>query len=163
VSFLERDIRRGMDVFSLDGVYVGTVVHVSYERDRGGHHAPHGGKAEATVRSGERRVSAEGQFSGESIGPMPTAVLGNDGPREQSPGTAYASAPRSSGRERRRPVALVMVRLLTALNRATLRPRVRRISVDRVQGISLERIILSLTAAELGDTPPAASAAEERM
>jgi hypothetical protein len=162
VSFLERDVRRGMDAFSLDGVYVGTVIHVTYEEDRGGHRSPHDGKAEATVRSGERRVSSEGQFSGESIGPMPTAALGNDGPRAQSPGTAYASAPPSTGRKRR-PAALYTVRLLTALNWATLSPRVRRISVDHVQAVSLEGSILSLTAAELGDAPPDSTPADERM
>jgi hypothetical protein len=152
-----------MDAFSLDGEYVGTVVYVTYERQTPGDAAPHQGSVEATVRSGERRASAEGQFSGESIGPMPTAELGNGGPRRQSPGTAYASAPPTSGRKRRRPVALYTVRLLTALNWSTLSPRVRRITVDRVQSVSLERIILSLTAAELGDSPPDRTSADERL
>jgi hypothetical protein len=139
LSFTDRDLRRGMDVYSADNVYLGTVIWVRLQ-----------GGAQDPQRS-TSILTGQDAFSGESLGPMPTARIGNSGPRSQSPRTAYASTPMvTADCAPRRPVELLAVRMLTALNWSTLRPRVWRIPVSLVQIVSLERIVLSCSADELG-------------
>lgn len=128
-----------MDVFDADGVYVGTVVHVSRQSaiDR-----------TKSTDPGDAQEDVELSCSGESLGPMPTAALGNGGPRRQSAATTYASED-PTAKSRREPAALVTVRLLVALRPTTLWPVVRRIPVRLIQNASLERIMLSTTEREL--------------
>ena len=140
MSFDARDLRRGMDVFAVNGAYLGTVVWV-VTRSQTHDSAP----ATHPTQGGPT-------FSGEAIGPMPTASLGNGGPRSQSAATAYATSPACISVDRhgpRQPTELVVLRLLTSLNWSTLRPRVRRIPVGLVQAVSHERIVLSVTEAQL--------------
>jgi hypothetical protein len=54
-----------------------------------------------------------------------------------------------SGAGLSRPTELIVLRGLVALNRATLKPRLRRIPVSQVQLVSLERIVLSVPAIAL--------------
>jgi hypothetical protein len=149
MSFNARDLRRWMDVFSSDGVYLGTVVWIIHQPATPGPHSP------AWERGSSAGVSSSlsgASFSGESLGPMPTAALGNGGPGRQSAATNHASAPApGTGRHARRPAELVVLRMLTSLNWSTFRPSVRRIPVSMVQAASLERIVLSATDAELDD------------
>lgn len=140
MSVAARHLLRGKDVFDAEGTYLGTVVWV---RDR----RRTQGSAPAA-----RASQAGPSFSGEAIGPMPTAALGNAGPRSQSPGTAYATSTagyRVDERATRQPAELVVLRLLTSLNWSTLRPRVRRIPIGLVQAVSHERIVLSVAEAYL--------------
>jgi hypothetical protein len=140
VSFDNRDLRRGMDVFDADGVYLGTVAWVR----RSGKPAAAGHVARNT---GE---PVGGAFSGESLGPMPTAGLGNAGPGCQTASSAYASTARPERADHRpRPTELIVVSLPVLLSHATLRPRIRRVPVSLVQAVSLERIILSVPASGL--------------
>ena len=128
-----------MDVFSADGVYLGTVAWIGHQR---GQAEPHAATASATSPS---------TFSGEALGPMPTARIGNDGPSRQTPATAYASGPRSvSTGSTRSPAELLVLRMMVSLNWSTFRPRVWRLPVSLVQIVALERIILTCNAAELG-------------
>ena len=139
MTFLGGELRRGMDVFDANGVYLGTVVHVARSR------------AERTkLRTADASsIPAQGlPFSGEALGPMPTAALGNSGPSRQSLLTHYASE-RPATASDREPTALYVVRLLVALDWTTLRPAVRRIPVRLIQNVSLERIVLSRLAADL--------------
>ena len=81
---------------------------------------------------------------------MPTAALGNSGPRRQTATTDYASVPDvPTYRPARAPADMVVLRMLTSLNWSTLRPRLRRIPVSLVQAVSLERIVLSATSLDL--------------
>jgi hypothetical protein len=179
MSFNARDLRRGMDVFSADGVYLGAIVWVTTSPAfRGVHWTPdlrsHGASVSPRppnplshelwgpsasrhpqVGSGRGRAQATDHgsgaaFSGESIGPMPTVALGNGGPRSQTASTGYASRlPPTLGDAVGVPATLVVVRMLTSLNWSTLRPIVRRIPVSLVQLVSLERIALSAREDEL--------------
>lgn len=140
MSVAGRHLLRGKDVFDAVGAYLGTVVWVRGRRrtqdSAPATRAPHDGSP----------------FSGEAIGPMPTTALGNTGPRSQSPATAYATSAagyRVGDQATRRPAELVVLCLLTSLNRSTLRPRVRRIPFGLVQAVSHERIVLSVVEAQL--------------
>lgn len=144
MSLDQRNIRRGMDVFTLDGAYVGTVMWIRQES------LARNSPASSVARV--QRPSAP-SFSGESLGPMPTAELGNDGPSTQSPERAYASHLLSgSDSAASHPTELIVFRWLVWLDPSTLRPRLRRIPVSLVQATSLERIILSVTAHDLDRT-----------
>jgi hypothetical protein len=148
VSFARRDHRLGKDVFTLDGVYLGIVLWISGgRRRRSGTRGPKPGDPRPAPAGQSVRASA---FSGETLGPMPTAALGKSGPRGQSAETAYATTT-SHGSELAidPPSTLIVVRTLTALNWSTLRPTVRRIPVSSIQAVSMERIVLSVTASEL--------------
>lgn len=153
MSFDARDLRPGKDVFGSDGTYLGTVVWTlggppaGVRRaglpDRTADQLPRGDSAGAS----HDRASA---FSGEALGPMPTAALGNGGPGRQSMATTYATTPdETSPRRTAAPSELVVLRLLTSLDWSTLRPRIWRIPVSLVQCVSHERIVLSVTASDL--------------
>jgi hypothetical protein len=148
VSFARRDNRLGKDVFTLDGVYLGIVLWISGgRRRRSGTRGPKPGDPRpAPVGQSDRA----GAFNGEALGPMPTAALGNFGPRSQSADTGHATTcSHESESAIDPPSTLIVVRTLTALNWSTLRPTVRRIPVSSIQAVSLERIVLSVTAREL--------------
>lgn len=234
MSFDTRDLRRGMDVYTLDGVYLGSVLRVmrragprgrdagaeiepaalrgparagaltrgphtdsprtwraarspldrpaDRERERadpggqarladarGGHAVggepggvgAGGGSARGSAaptrsipnrneRSGPEPVAAE-RFHGEALGPVPTAALGNSGPSGQTAATDYASRPAGeAARTQTAPASeLLVFRWLVALDPATLRPVLRRIPVSLVQTVTLERVVLAVSAAEL--------------
>jgi hypothetical protein len=128
VGFDQRDIRRSMDVYTADGVYLGQVLAVQP-----------GPAAERGHRVGEdARQSSE--VNGELLGPMPTAPLGNDGPLNQSAAALYAAVPR--GRQPWGDGELVVGRWWGLRGR-------RRIPLDAVQTVSLERVVLRLNRHEL--------------
>ena len=134
VSLDDRDVRRGMDVYTLDDVYLGSVVRVE--------------SGPARSSASEATPTEASAVSGESLGPMPTATIGNRGPTEQSAGRAYATGGSSVGR----PLGAGRFRVrrwLAGLDPATLIPRSRWIPLELVQTVSLERVILRVTSAEL--------------
>jgi hypothetical protein len=146
VTFDERDARVGLDVFSADGTYLGTVMRVRWD---GAGWLTGRGVKQASARPAAWTVAPS--FSGERLGPMPTAALGNGGPAHQTEATRYASKPDAPpGAVRRQPAELLVFRWLVSLNWATARPVLRRIPAGLIQVVSLERIILSVNAAELG-------------
>ena len=138
MSFDDRDVRRGMDVFTLDNVLVGTVVWIGRGSSR---------------RSTEARASRElgGQVSavnGETLGPMPTANVGNGGPLAQGARARFASRADRAGR----PLdgaELLVLRTPLGLDLRHPWPRLRRVPLTAVQMVSLERIVLRVTEAEL--------------
>jgi len=137
VTFDTLDIRRGMDVFTLDGVYIGWVLLIRAARK---HHRP----AEVASSHSERG-SAVG---GESIGPMPTAEIGNRGPRTQSARAGYATTPDA----RSLPLGrgeIIVLRTPIGLDVQHPLPRLRRIPLNAIQTVSLERITLRTTSTQL--------------
>ena len=141
MSFAWRDLRRGMDVFSSDGVLLGSVVHI---KPRPG--PPMTETAPASVE-GTPDGSA---FNGESLGPMPTVSLGNWGPTHQQRTGQYATSNDDGVPPTHDvPSELWVFRMLVALNWGTLWPRLRRYPVSLVLHVSHERIVLSATATDL--------------
>jgi len=139
-----RQLRRGTDVFAADGVYLGTVVWVRTTAlpDEDGES---GRPAAVRADSGDAA-----RFTGETLGPMPTADVGNGGPRRQNEQTGFASQSIASALDASSVASeLVVLRLLVALNWGDFGPRLRRIPVSLVQVASLERIVLSVPAAAL--------------
>uniref|UniRef100_A0A7C2WAB0 Uncharacterized protein n=1 Tax=Thermorudis sp. TaxID=1969470 RepID=A0A7C2WAB0_9BACT len=127
MSFDVRDIRSGMDVYSFDNVYLGTVRRVI-----------RGPVPRREVVPQEFQAS---QLPGELLGPMPTATIGNPGPSTQSARRRFASQPDGS-----EPIGhgkLVFGHLPVPIGW-------REVSLDDVLAVSLERVVLRRTAAELG-------------
>jgi hypothetical protein len=127
MSFDVRDIRSGMDVYSFDNVYLGTVRRVI-----------RGPVPRREVVPQEFQAS---QLPGELLGPMPTATIGNPGPSTQSARRRFASQPDGS-----EPIGhgkLVFGHLPVPIGW-------RQITVDDVLVVSLERIVLRRTVAQLG-------------
>jgi len=156
VTFTERDLRRGLDVFSLDNVYLGTVIWIRWDENaftpdpspvrEGGKHAV---PVSPLPRTGEG-LGVGVSFSGERLGPMPTSSIGNSGPVRQASATKYATQTVGPGSARvRRPAELLIFRWLVSLNWATARPVLRRVPAGLIHLISLERIILSVNASEM--------------
>ena len=128
MSFNRRDIRRRMDVYTSDNVYLGTVLAVT---------------AGAPVHPGENVAPPPDQTSevnGELLGPMPTIPVGNLGPVSQGAARAYATAADSPG--------VLGAGSLVVGKWWGLRGRYV-IPLDAVQTVSLERVILRVSQDEL--------------
>lgn len=126
-GFDVRDLRRAMDVYTRDGVYLGAVLAV----EPGPPLPPEGVAPEA------RQTSAG---DGERLGPASTAAVGNGGPVRQSAGALYATlsdgaAPLGAGH-------LVVGRWWGLRGR-------RRLPLRLVQTVSQERVVLDLAARDL--------------
>lgn len=126
-----RDIRVGMDVYTADGVYVGTVRKVSFGP------APQRGEPAVAVRE----VSV---VPGELLGPQPTAPLGNPGPETQGARNAFATV---------RDDALPLGAGRFAVGTLPIPLGWRWFTCDAVLVVSFERVVLKRTAAELGLYP----------
>jgi hypothetical protein len=110
-----------MEVFTFDGERLGTVLLIET-----GDAGPEGGELLPSVRQ-------ESEIDGESLGPAPTQAFGNTGPIAQSARNRYAArppGPRAPGVR-----SFLVGDWHGLLNR-------RRIPVDDVQTVSMERIIL---------------------
>jgi hypothetical protein len=139
MSFGTRELRRGMDVFSADGELLGTVVQIRRRLRLG----PSDG---ASVHDPRPASTA---FTGEALGPMPTAPVGNPGPASQNPTTRYASQRPDGTLPDEEPADLLVFRAPVHLERRTLWPRLRRYPVSSIQNVSHERIVLAKPASEL--------------
>jgi hypothetical protein len=81
---------------------------------------------------------------------MPTAAIGNRGPATQTRAAHYASLrdePRWASA--RVPAELLILRWMVSLDWAIVRPRLRRVPAGLIQTVSLERLVLAVTDAEL--------------
>ena len=128
-DFDHRDIRVFMDVWTADNQYLGIVRRVS-------------GSGTAGRAYREKSKRREGGFSGETIGPVSTRSIGNTGPSAQAAHAAYATngdGARSLGGG-----------TMTVGHWAGLIKR-RSLALDLVQSVSLERITLHLTKAQLNE------------
>lgn len=123
-GFRSSDIRPGMDVFSLDGVQIGTVIQTLSGPETPGSNGSNLHDPGAPICR---------RFDGESTGPAPTRDVGNFGPATQSPETGYAT-----GAEYGDPLGNGEMLVGTLFGRF----RRRRISLDEVQTISMERVVL---------------------
>ena len=127
MSFDIRDIRRPMDVFTLDGAYLGTVREVR----------PAPTPTAEPPPEPSRRAS---EVSGEALGPAPTVEVGNRGPHTQGAANGYAARP--DGAQAIGRGSIVVGRWGRYLGGRTF-------SVDDVLAVSLERVVLRHTHAEL--------------
>jgi hypothetical protein len=128
MSFRRGDIRHGMDVFTLDGAWLGTVRRIDAAGDA---------EDMPELSAAVRQSSA---VSGESLGPVPTQRYGNRGPERQSAREDYAikpalSPPLGSG-------TITFGKYHALVGRRT-------VSLDDVQNVALERVILRYTEDEL--------------
>lgn len=130
MSFDHRDIRRKMDVYTSDSVYLGNVLRVTGSRDAAEEHRLEGSEA----------AGNQDAFSGELMGPMPTRAIGNAGPLNQVKQRAYAS--RSDGANRMESGMIVAGKYWGLAGRHT-------IPISAIQTVSMERIILRNTWDEL--------------
>lgn len=128
-GFDHRDIRVSMDVWTADNNYLGTVRRVTGTRTA----------TRAHMEPSKRRV---GGFSGEMIGPVPTQSIGNTGPHTQAAHAAYAT--NGDGAK-----SLGGGKLTVGLWAGLIKRR--SIALDLVQSVSLERITLRLTRAQLDE------------
>ncbi|MCS7051115.1 MAG: hypothetical protein NZL87_05835 [Thermomicrobium sp.] len=131
-AFDTRDVRVGMDVFSADWIYLGTVQRVRL------------GPGAAARRSDD--LMGDGScVNGELLGPQPTMPLGNPGPWTQGAANAFGAVADD---------ALPIGRGAIAVGRTPFPFTWRWIAVAEIQVVSLERLVLRRTAAELGARPP---------
>ena len=133
MPFSRGELRPGMDVYTSDNVYLGTLRAVLE------------GPPALEPSTTPGAAPAPGAFDGEALGPMPTQALGNRAPRAQSPARGYGarSALPSLGLG-----AIVVGRGWGGwLGRRT-------IPFDDILTVSLERVVLRQRAAELGIAPP---------
>jgi hypothetical protein len=128
MGFDRRDIRRAMDVYTRDNVYLGVVRRI------------HRGVAPLPEEQEDEGARQSSAVDGESLGPMPTRVVGNPGPRSQAAGARYAVGP--DGAEPLGDGALEVGRLRGMVGRRT-------IPLGLVQSVSFERVILRVTREEL--------------
>ena len=128
MSFDRRDIRRAMDVFTQDNIYLGTVLTV-----RGGPPLSDRPRVPEPARQSS-------EISGERLGPAPTELFGNPGPRTQSARADYATQP--DGAERLGRGSLLVGRWWGLLGR-------REIPLEAIQSVSFERVVLRLRADQL--------------
>ena len=126
MSFDRRDIRVGMDVYTCDQIYLGTVLKI-----RPGPALDHERILPAALQSSS--------VNGELLGPMPTAPIGNPAPHKQSASARYASA--------RDAEPLGAGDLVVATWWGLVARRV--ILLSDVQTVSLERVVLTRRKAEL--------------
>ena len=132
MSFDRRDIRPSMDVYTLDNVYLGSVVRV----------LP-GPPALGPAGASASRAAADGAsaMSGELLGPAPTLALGNRGPVAQGAEAAYGAA-RDGAEAIGRGGAIVVGRWWGLVGRRT-------IPLDAVLSVSMERVVLRQAQHEL--------------
>lgn len=121
-DFRSTDIRRSMDVYGLDGAWIGTVLQVRLG-EKSGDNGP-----DNPPFTPDTRV-----FDGESLGPAPTRAVGNFGPATQAPEHRYGASTRTG-----EPLGTGEMRVGTLF---TMFGR-RWISLDEVQTVSMERVIL---------------------
>ena len=114
------ELRRGMDVYTADNVYLGVLRAVL--------------PGPVALLPVESDPPAEPRsFDGEPLGPMPTQGIGNRGPRTQAPGNRYAIIPREEP-------ALGLGAIVVA-HWWGLRGR-RTIPMDDILTVSLERVVV---------------------
>lgn len=116
--FDTRDIRLGMDVYSVDGQYLGVVLRVN------------GASVVASHRPAA--VAPATGFTGESLGPAPTAELGNSGPLVQRRQTDFQSRPDDAGAQ---VGSFTVGRWYGLIGR-------REVPVTAVWNVSMERVIV---------------------
>ena len=128
MSFNRHDIRRTMDVYTCDNVYLGTVLAVT------------AGVPVHPQKNAAPPSDQTSEFNGELLGPMPTMAIGNLGPVNQGAQGGYATVADS-------PDVLGTGSLVVG-KWWGLRGR-WVISLDVVQTVSFERVILRVSQDEL--------------
>jgi hypothetical protein len=128
MSFDHRDIRKAMDVYTLDNAYLGTVLAITP------------GSPTTDLQPSRGRSQQQSIVSGEMLGPMPTQPLGNPGPRTQSAALHYAT-----GSDSARPIGRGTIEVgkwWGLVGRRT-------IPLEDIQTVSLERVVLKRQLSDL--------------
>jgi len=123
VPFSRGELRRGLDVYTVDGVYLGTIRAVLEGPPALEEPSPTGAELPGS--------------DGEALGPMPTQALGNRAPRVQSPAGAYATRPA--------PASLGLGAIVVGRGWWGC----RTVPVDDILTVALERVVLRRRADEL--------------
>ena len=126
MPFDRRDIRPGMDVYTHNNVYLGNILSIQPGLATGDNPIAEGARVKGHPLHGSTS-------SGELLGPMPTQPLGNRAPIVQSSHAGYAATAdnaRSLGQGH-----LTVGKWYGLLGKQI-------ISLDRVQTVSLERVVL---------------------
>jgi hypothetical protein len=133
-SFDQRDIRRTMDVYTADNVYLGTVLRIESQPDTPSAHT------ETIDRQPQVFHNPEHAFNGEQLGPASTAQMGNQGPTTQSALNKYGASSDAA----------------VAIGRGSLHvgkwwglAGKHILPLDAVQAVSLERVVLRIRADDL--------------
>jgi hypothetical protein len=121
-GFWSTDIRRNMDVFGLDGGRIGTVIRVNSDP-----------VARNVMPDNPPFTPDIREFDGEATGPAPTRAVGNRGPATQAPEHRYGTASMSGD-----PLGNGSVQVGTWYGFFGR----RWISLDEVQTVSMERVVL---------------------
>jgi hypothetical protein len=129
MSYRSSEIRPGMDVFTFDGVRLGSIIRVNAGPERAGN------AAEITS------IWQRSEVDGESLGPAPTRDVGNFGPTTQSPDNRYATGVQSGD-----PLGEGQMQLGTILGMFGR----RWLPLDDVQTVSMERVVLRHLASHYG-------------
>ena len=133
-SFDRRDIRRTMDVYTADNVYLGTVLRIELHPDT---RPPH---LETLNHQPQQPYDPQRAFNGERLGPASTAQLGNQGPATQSSLNDYGAS--GDG-------AAAIGRGILHVGKWWGLAGEHTIPLDAVQAVSLERVVLRLRADDL--------------
>jgi hypothetical protein len=132
MSFDRRDIRPAMDVYTLDNVYLGSILAVI------------SGPEPSVKEEVEERARQTSAVNGELLGPLPTQTIGNTGPSRQAARARYATEADSAqllGRG-----AITVGTWWGLVNRRT-------IPLEAIQTVSLERVTLKYRKADLDELP----------
>lgn len=131
MSFDTRDIRPSMDVYIHGNLYLGTVIKVI--PGSGGRV----GGEQAETQAGEQVAAPAQQWSvmdGETLGPRPTQTIGNKGPSKQSAPAGFAVE---------RDDATLIARGSIQFGKWWGLFGSRTVSIEDVQTVSIERVVLS--------------------
>jgi len=131
MTFDTRDIRVGMDVYTCDGRYLGTVRRLE----------PGSAKPVQRVATQATTEEPASMISGELLGPMPTSPLGNPGPTTQTPQYVFGTIPDE---------AEPLVAGAFWVGKLPVPIGWCRFSIDDVLTVTLERVILRQQASDLG-------------
>lgn len=130
MTFDTRDIRVGMDVYTRDGRYLGTVRRLE----------PGSAQPVQRVATEATTEAPASMISGELLGPMPTSPLGNPGPTTQTPRYAFGTIPDE---------AEPLVAGAFWVGKLPVPIGWCRFSIDDVLTVTLERVILRQQASDL--------------
>lgn len=127
MSFDRRDIRKAMDVYTLDNTYLGSVLTITAGPAGAPEHVPSASSQASIV-------------NGELLGPMPTQPIGNQASIKQGVHAQYDTAVDA---EQLGGGAITVGRWWGFVGR-------RVIALEDVQTVSLERVVLKRGSVELG-------------
>ena len=128
MRFRASDIRRGMDVYTLDGHFLGTIHRIDATPD-------HASTPPIDPAAQQSSIS-----DGESRGPVPTQRVGNTGPARQSAREGYGTGS---------PVSPALGDGTITFGKYHGLIGRRTVPIEAIQNVALERVVLSEVAGRM--------------